>query len=92
MRSQFKSTLVCLILGFSIVLAAPDIDTSFDVQPDCTQANRDLLNGYVRETLDLVNAAIPGLNNPGSDQVLEEHPKTFGPKMGTIRQRLVTSK
>lgn len=64
----------------------------YDVQADCTQANPNLLNEYVKETLAIVNTAILTLDNIGNNEIWGEHLTTyFGTKRLNDDQRFERS-
>ncbi|KAL9635893.1 MAG: hypothetical protein Q9204_002447 [Flavoplaca sp. TL-2023a] len=56
---------------------AQDIDTSFDVQGSCTPEQRELLNQFVIETLELVDTARQGIENVHDDEIMQLNLRTY---------------
>ncbi|KAL8688083.1 MAG: hypothetical protein Q9218_005917 [Villophora microphyllina] len=88
LRAQLSAAwlIVC-----SIHTYAQNIGTSFDVQGDCNNAQRALLDTFVTETLDLADTALAGIGNFDNDEIIRENLLTyFGAKKTKANQPINT--
>ena len=70
-----KRSVLCaasIFIRFLLTLGQ-NIETSFDVRADCTNDQRQLLDVFVEETIELIDTALSGINDFDKDEQIRHH-------------------